>query len=143
IMEGLGRLFDVVTVGNGVWINLEDAAAVTFIGSRAGGDTFTVQEATTAAGTGAQNLVVVDHFYKQTAGAGANQWTKTENDPPTASAVTTDAAVAIEVDSKSLSDGFKYVRCSGPGVTPSSIVVAIVHSLAVQRDPTALPALSS
>lgn len=137
--EGLGNGFDVVAVADGVYLNLKDVGGVTFVGLLAGGDDFTVTEATSAAGAGAQNLAVFDKTYSQTDGDGTDTWT--ENDEgglvAVANAHTTDAACAIYVDAKDLSDGFTHVACTA---TSTGIVVAILHDLKDQRKPTNLPA---
>lgn len=135
-MEALGRLFNVVPTADAVEVSLRDASAVTFV--CVGADTYTVKEATDAAGTGAQDLAVVDHFYAGASAAGANPWTRTNQ--AAAAAVTIAAGIAaITIDAAQLSDGFDYVRVDS---TAAGLVIAIVHDLAYQRDPVLLPALA-
>ncbi|WP_322501820.1 hypothetical protein TR631_33860 [Streptomyces rochei] len=133
-MEGLGRTFNVVPTADGVEVNCRDTSAVTFV--CVGADTYTVQEAQDAAGTGARNLAVITHYYENASAAGANAWTKATQ--AAGAAVTTAAAVAvIEVSTKSLADGYTHLKCSS---TATGLVTAITHDLTVQRDPRNLPA---
>lgn len=137
-MEALGRLFNIVPTADGVEVALKQASGVTFVCVGAdGAQTFTVAEATDAAGTGAQTLAAIDHYYHNTSAAGAAAWTKV--DPGAATGVITPAAsvAVINIDATSLSDGFDYVRCTSSG---AALVYAIVHDLVVQRSPVNLPA---
>jgi hypothetical protein len=136
-MEALGRLFNVMPVGDG----MKDCEAVTFLGYLAStGDTFTIQEAKDAAGTGAQNLVKITQFYLSK-GDGSAAWTKSTQ-AAAATIVTTSAAaqsaVVFSIAGASLSDGYKYLKCTSTG---AATVTAIVHDLDVQRTPANLPAL--
>jgi hypothetical protein len=135
-MDGLGKAFNIVPTADGVWINLRDASAVTFI--CVGADTYTVQDASAAAGTGAANLAAIDHEWTNAGAVGATQWVKVAAHAATASLVVA-ANAAFTVDEASLRDGFKYVRCSS---TAAGLVYAIVHDLKVARDPGNLPALA-
>lgn len=143
-MEGLGRNFNVIPVADGVEVSLKEASGVTFICNGADAETFTVAEAEDAAGTNAQNLAVLTHHYTNASAAGANKWTRdpTDGTEYTATAVVTTTTAlpvaAIEVNAKSLSDGFTYVRCSS---SATGTVMAIVHDLNVQRAPINLNAL--
>lgn len=136
-MEGLGRSFNVVTAAEGEWLSLRDATGVTFILN--GADTYTLQEATDASGTGAKNLTVVDHYYAQTAGDGSAQWT--ESTQSASHQVTVSGGVAaIEVHADQLTDGYSYVSVSA---NDAGEVIAILHSLVVQRHPTKLAAVAA
>ncbi|GAA2673822.1 hypothetical protein GCM10010400_39930 [Streptomyces aculeolatus] len=138
-MDGLGRVFNAVAVADGVLVPLRDANAVSFVCYLAAGDTFTVQEAQDAAGTGAQNLAVVDHYYTSDGLGGA--WT--EQTQAAAAAVTIAGTAGLDcavftVDATSLSDGFTHVKCTS---SSTGTVVAVLHDLAVQRTPQNLAAL--
>lgn len=142
-MEGLGRTFNIVPTAAGVEVSLKGASAVTFVCTGANAETFTVAEAKDAAGTGAQNLAVVTHYYANASAAGANAWTRVPADGSeqvaTAVVTTTTAApvAVIEVSATALSDGYAYVRVTQ---SVSGLVRAIVHDLTVQRSPINLPA---
>lgn len=136
-MEALGRLVNVAPIAAGRGISLRDASAVTFVCT--GADTFTVTSSATFAGT-YSNLAAVDRKYTNTATNGSAAWA--DSGPVTASATVTIAsgAVAFTIDAASLPDGDVYVKCSAGG---TGLVTAIVHDLAVQRNPANLPALSA
>jgi hypothetical protein len=139
-MEALGRLVNIVGIADGRWIPLKDASGITFLGVLDGGDTWTLQEARDGAGTGAQNLASIDHYYTANGVGGA--WTRRTQ--AAAAAVTTpnEAAqdsVVIEVEDTSLSDGFTHVRLSS---TSTGTVTALLRDLQVQRAPQNLAALA-
>lgn len=133
-MDALGRLINVVPTADGVEVNMRDYQAVTFV--CVGADTYTVQEATDAAGGGATNLVVLDRHYTNAGAVGATAWVEVLNDPALAAIVVAANAV-LHVDASQLSAGFKFVRCSS---TAAGLVIAILHDLKVQRRPDLLAA---
>ncbi|RKN61866.1 hypothetical protein D7231_31840 [Streptomyces klenkii] len=138
-MDGLGRVFNVIAVADGVLVPLRDATAVSFVCYLGAGDTFTVQEAEDAAGTGAADLDVVDHYYTSDGVGGA--WA--EQTQTADAAVTISGAAGLDcavftVHAEELSDGFTHVKCTS---TSTGTVVAILHDLAVQRTPQNLAAL--
>jgi hypothetical protein len=136
-MEGLGRLFNVVPTAAGAWVSLRHAAAVTFVCT--GSDTFTLNEATDSAGSGAQALTVITHRYYSSGAVGQTAWARNpaSGEATAASAVvSTDATFAIHVSANSLSDGFSHVRLAVAG---SGLVRAILHDLNMQRSPEYLP----
>lgn len=137
-MDALGRLFDIVPVADGVFINVSQCGGVTFLGILAAGDTWTLQEATAASGGTEQNLSVITKSYVQTTGAGADTWTKLTQ-AANAAEVTTSAqdCVVIEVDVEELSAGFDYLKLTS---TSTGTVTAILRDLKVQRKPENLPA---
>lgn len=131
-MEGLGRLFNVVPTADGVFIDMSLCSGVTFF--CVGADTYTVQEAQDAAGTGAQNLVAWDRWYTNAGAAGATPWVLATDDTPAAAAAIA-ANASVFVSAARLSDGFEYVRCSSAA---AGLVVAVLHDLRVRRDPANL-----
>jgi len=133
-MEALGRTLNVVPTADNVEVNLRDYDAVTFV--CVGADTYTVQDASDAAGAGAANLAVIDQYYTNASAAGANPWVKV-NQAAGASFVLAAAVAVFTVDAASLRDGFKYVRCAS---TAAGLVTAILHDLKTQRTPANLPA---
>lgn len=135
-MDGLGRVFNIIPTADAAWVNLKDAAAVTFV--CVGADTYTVQDASSAAGAGAANLAAIDHEWTLAGAVGASVWVRVAPHAATAALVVA-ANAAFTIDATSLRDGFKYVRCSS---TAAGLVYAIVHDLEVQRDPANLPALA-
>lgn len=137
-MDALGRLFDIVPVADDVYINLSDCGGVTFLGILAAGDTWTLTEATSAAGGSAATLAVITKSYVQTTGAGADTWTKLTQ-AANAAEVTSSAqdCVVIEVDVEQLSAGFDFLKLAS---TSTGTVTAILRDLKVQRKPENLPA---
>jgi len=138
-MDGLGRVFNVIAIADDVYVPMKDCGAVSFVCTLAAGDTFTVTEATTAAGGGAQVLATVDHFYDSTGTGGA--WSLEEQ--AAASTVVNDGTAGHDcsvftVHGSELSDGYDFLKVAS---TSTGTVVAILHDLAVQRAPENLPAL--
>jgi hypothetical protein len=138
-MEGLGRLFNVLAVGDAVYVNLRDYGAVTFVGQLDAGDTFTVTEATALAGTGAQALATVTQYYTS-AKAGTGAWTK-HTQAAASTVVTADSSqVVFTVSEEELSDTYDYIKCAS---TSPGTVTVILHDPQVQRAPASLPAVSA
>ncbi|GHH30241.1 hypothetical protein [Streptomyces rubradiris] len=135
-MEALGRLFNIVPTADAVEVSLTGASAVTFV--CVGADTYTIQQAKDAAGTGATNLPVIDHYYANGNVDGAGTWTRTAVSPVGAAVTIALGCAVIHVPVAALDDGFDYIRCSS---TAGGLVTAIVHDLTVQRAPDLLPAL--
>ena len=140
--NGLGRLVNFTPAADGKWINLREAGGVLFecYLSGAAGDTYTLQEAKDAAGTGAQNLVVVTEYWTNT-GDGSDAWTR-RTQAAAATVVTaaaaTQNAMAVEVAATSLSDTYKYVKLTSTG---AGTVNANTRDLMTQRAPANLPAM--
>lgn len=140
--KALGRLFNSAPAADGVWINLKQAGGVAFTGYLAGGvgDTYTLQEAKDAAGTGAQNLAVITEYHTNTGNA-SDAWTR-RTQIAAATVVTAASAVqnamVVEVEATSLSDSYDYVKLASTG---AGAVTALVRDLAAQRTPANLPAM--
>lgn len=171
-MEGLGRLFDMevgvilqdmnAAAATGNWVSLTRASglSVVFIhakgASGAGDPTLTLQEAKDNSGTSAQNLAVIDHYYRKSASslAGTEAWTKVTQ---TAAATITSASGEGAADEAiwvfpvygvQLDDGFEFVNVSTSKVSGSTTaelgtVLYVLHDLEVQRTPANLKASGS
>lgn len=139
-MDGLGRVFNVLLVADGVWVPMNRSAAVSFVCYLGAGDTFTIQEATALAGTGNTDLVAIDHYYTSDGIGGV--WTKRTQ---TAAATMVLAGTAgldcgvFTITGADLSDGFTHLNCTSTG---DGTVVAILHDLYVARAPQNLAALA-
>lgn len=131
-MEAVGRLVNLVPSASGVEVNLKNAAGVTFLCIQDGAspEVFTIDESQDAAGTGAQNLAVVDQWLENTALVGATTWTRETQTAAATVTVPVGGAAAIHISANSLSDGFDFIEATA-GATGS--VIAIVHDLVVQR----------
>jgi hypothetical protein len=134
-MEALGRLFNIVPTADAVEVACRDCSAVTFVGI--GTDTYTVEQATDAAGAGAASLAVITRYFRSTSAAGAAVWTLVTQAAAATFAATSSGIAVAHIDVKSMGDGFDYLRCSSAG---AGLVIAITHDLNVQRDPRNLPA---
>lgn len=140
--KALGRVYNSTPAADGVWINLKDAGAIAFdcYLSGAAGDTYTLQEAKDASGTGAQNLAVFTEYYTNT-GNGSDAWTR-RTQAAAATVVTaaaaTQNAMTCEVLATSLSDLYKFVKLTSTG---AGTVRASVFDMRVQRTPANLPAM--
>ena len=140
--KALGRLFNCSPAADGVWINLKDAGGIAFLCFLAGaaGDTYTLQEAKDAAGTGAQNLAAISEYFTNTGNA-SDAWTR-RTQAAAATVVTaaaaTQNAMVCEVMATSLSDTYKFVKLTSTG---AGAVNAAVTDLKVQRTPANLPAM--
>ncbi len=136
-MEALGRLLNIVPTADAVWVRGVEAGGVAFV--CVGADTYTVQEATTVAGAGAQNLPVVTAYYTNASAVGAAAWVKVTQVAGAAITIAGGCAI-IHVSTKASTDGFDYLRCSS---TAAGLVYAVTHDLTPMRDPTRYPALAS
>jgi hypothetical protein len=136
-MDALGRVFNVLPVADDVYVSLRDAEAVTFVCVNTAGDTYTLTEATTTAGTTNQALATMADFYiSATVGA---VWAKVTH--AAASTIVPTAAqdvAVITVSAAELSSGYTAVKLTSTG---AGTVVAILHDLKVARKPENLPAL--
>lgn len=138
-MEALGRLFNIIPTADAVEVNMRDCSAVTFLCVGANAETFTLAEATDAAGAGAQTLSTITRYYANSGAVGATTWALQTIAAGGVVTTTTALPVAvIHVSGTELSDGFDFLRVSS---SSTGTVVAITHDLAVQRDPANLPAL--
>lgn len=143
-MEALGRTINVISLADGVYINLRDCGGVAFSCylAAAAGDTYTLVEAKDASGTGAQNLAAVTRYYTCT-GDGTDTWTKRTQAAAatvTTAAAATQNAMWVEIDGTQLSDEYDYVKLTSTG---AGRVEAIARDLVVQRAPANLPALGA
>jgi hypothetical protein len=140
--KALGRTLNSTPAADGVWISLKQASGVAFscyLGGAAG-DTYTLQEAKDAGGTGAQNLACITEYHTNT-GNGTDAWTR-RTQAAAATVVTAATAVqqamVVEVEGTSLSDGYRYVKLTSTG---AGTVNALTRDLTTQRTPANLPAM--
>lgn len=132
-MEGLGRNFQALknVAAGTVRVDLEHASALSIVLTTIAANAVTLQQHSVASGGTPENLLI-DHFYEQSSGL----WTKTDVDPAanTFTPAGTEDLIVVEIDSKALNDGFKYVSATGTGIT----FLYLLNDLVVQRDPTSL-----
>lgn len=136
-MDALGRVFNPLATADDVYVSMRDCGGITFICTLAAGDTWTLTEASDAAGTGAAVLATMDHYAVQiTAGAVWQELTQTA-----ASTIVTTASqdvMVVTVNQAELSDGKDWIKIAS---TSTGTVVALQHDLKVQRAPAKLTAL--
>jgi hypothetical protein len=143
-MFALGRLLNPVSLppGNTTWVNLRDAATVTFLAVGASGTTnITFQVAQDAAGTGAVNYDGaaghgdgVTVYWSQHSGLWTQHTQNAAATVPTTSA--TGDITAVEINGVQLPDGFTYINA----VHATATVVACLADLVTQRSPEKLVA---
>lgn len=137
--EGLGRVFNYGHTLDNVYVNLQPAGAVTFVGYLAAGDTFTLTEATSTGGAGAQVLATVTRYFTADP-AGAGDWTVNTQAAASTVVTTGDEVVLFTVRGEELSAGYTHVKVAS---TSTGTVSAILHDLNEMRTPSELPAVSA
>lgn len=164
--EALGRLFDISTgivpvdsqtaAMTGKRVSLKNAGGVTIVVFKAAGTAnddpvLDLQQHTAASGGTTADLDIIDHYYiKQEATLdGDETWTRVTQ--TAASEVTLNSTsaesqmiVVIEVDARSLSDGYDYVSLdiADTGSAGAQLIscLYLLRDLAVQRTPANLVA---
>lgn len=143
-MDALGRQFNVMGLGDAKWVAVKDCGGVAFSCylAAAAGDTYTLAEATSAAGAGAQSLACITR-YKTCTGDGTDTWTartQAAGSTVVTAAAATQNHMVVEVDAEQLSAGFTHLRLTSTG---AGLVTPILRDLKVQRAPANLPAITS
>ncbi|NUO42420.1 MAG: hypothetical protein HOV82_10310 [Streptomyces sp.] len=167
-MEALGRLFD-VSIGaapadlssaatTGKRVSLRNAGGCTILvvkGAGTAGDdpTITLKQHTAATSGTTANLACIDHYYLKAEATldGDEQWVKktqavaaTIADPGGAgTSAEEQQIIAIEVDGRSLSDGYDYISLDIGDVGTNAQLGAVVYllrDLMVERAPVKLVA---
>lgn len=136
-MEALGRCFNAATSATTakVRVNLENAAAVTFILIGATAGAATIREANAASGGTEQDLARITQYYTQNNGV----WTKVTQAAAATVTAATGGLLAVHVSANSLSDGFKYLCATHS----TGSFVYLLHDLEVQRTPANLKAVTA
>ncbi|PBC71573.1 hypothetical protein BX265_6183 [Streptomyces sp. TLI_235] len=165
--EALGRNFD-VSIGvapvdlqaaqTGKRVSLRNAAGCTILIIKAAGTagddpTVTLKQHTASSGGTSANLAIIDHYYLKSATtlAGSETWTRvaqtaaaTIADPGAAgTSAESQQLIAIEVDARSLSDGYKYISLDVADTGTNAqlgTVVYLLRDLTAQRTPANLVA---
>jgi hypothetical protein len=135
MMEGLGRVVNVVPIAQGTLISLKDCAGVTFVCT--GDDTFTLTSAATYNGD-TTDLATITDYYTNASTAGADPWVM-HTQAAADNVVIASGAVSFYVDGSDLPAGAEYVSVTHGS---AGLVMAILHDLLVQRTPPNLRVLS-
>lgn len=143
-MEALGRLYNHIHLADGVYVNCRRGGTIAFLCYLAGaaGDVYTLTEATSAAGGGAQVLACITRYYTCT-GDGTDTWTKrtqAAGSTVTTAAAATQNCMVVEVNTDSLSDGYDFLKLASTG---AGLVTAMACDLKPQRAPANHAALGS
>ncbi|WP_432010181.1 hypothetical protein [Streptomyces cucumeris] len=167
-MEALGRTVD-ISIGaapvdwssaavTGKRVSLRNAGGVTILLVKAAGTagddpTVTLKQHTASSGGTSANLSIIDHYYLKNATtlAGTETWTRvtqaaaaTIADPGGAgTSAESQQLIAIEVDARSLSDGYKYISLDVADVGTNAQLGAVIYllrDLTAQRAPANLVA---
>lgn len=165
--EALGRLIDISTgvvpvdlqtAQTGKRVSLKNAGGVTIVAFKAAGTagddpTFTLKQHTAASAGTTANLAIIDHYYLKNEATldGDETWTKVTQaaaativDPGGATTSAEEQQIiVIEVDSRSLSDGYTYVSLDVADTGSNAqlgCVLYLLRDLAVARTPANLVA---
>jgi hypothetical protein len=135
MMEGLGRVVNVVPIAATTLISMKDCAGITFVCT--GADTFTLNSAATYNGS-TSTLATITNYYTNTATNGSAEWVAASQ--AAADAVTiASGSVSFYVDASDLPAAAEYVEIT---IGASGKITAILHDLLVQRTPPNLRQLS-
>lgn len=162
-MEGLGRLFDLGTAFAPVdsqtaaitakRVALRDASGITFVlfkGAGTGTDhpVLTVNQHTAYTGGTTGVLATIDHYYAKSEAALDNDetWARITSGIAagviTTALATSQAIIAVEIDAKTLTDGYTHVSVdlADTGAAGAQLVAGlyILHGLKAERAPTSL-----
>lgn len=162
--EGLGRLFD-ISVGavptdavagaiTGKRVSLRNAGGCTIVVVTTGASTditdVDLQQHTAASGGTTADLDIIDHYYykSETTLDGDETWTRATqtaaSEITNVGAASEELLLVIEVDARSLSDGYDYISLDIPDLgtngTRHCAILYLLRDLAVQRTPANLVA---
>lgn len=162
--EALGRLFD-ISIGcvptdavagaiTGKRVSLRNAGGCTIVVVTTGASTditdVDLQQHTAASGGTTADLDIIDHYYYKTEATldGDETWTRATqtaaSEITNVGAASEELLLAIEVDARSLSDGYKYISLDIPDLgtngTRHCAILYLLRDLEVQRTPANLVA---
>jgi hypothetical protein len=146
-MEGLGRVFNVITTADTHGFSMTECSAVSLVVAASGASSVALTAAKTFAGsydnfTTANGFGQATHWYQSTTAVGTAAWTKqtavwTTNS--LALAGTTAYVSVFDVFGSQMADGYKYLKATCTNGT----LVVITHDLTVQRTPANLAILGA
>lgn len=146
-MEGLGRVFNVITTADTHAFSMSGCSAVSLVVASSGASSIAVTAAKTFGGsydnfTTANGFGQAAHWYQSTTATGTQAWTKqtavwTSNS--LALAGTTAYVSVVDIFGSQMADGYVYLKVTCTNGT----LVVITHDLTVQRTPANLAILSA
>ncbi len=146
-MDGLGRVFNVISLADTIPINLSQCSAVSLVVTASGASSLALTAAKTYGGsyvnfTPANGFGQQSRWYQSTSDTGTAGWTKN-------TAVWTTNSIALAgtsgymsvftVYGSQMADGYTYLKATCTNGT----LVAILHDLTVGRSPENLSILSA
>jgi len=162
--EGLGRLFD-ISIGSvpvdavagaitGKRVSLRNAGGCTIVVVTTGASTditdVDLQQHTASTGGTTADLDIIDHYYYKTEAAldGDETWTRgtqtAASEITNVGAASEELLLVIEVDARSLTDGYSYISLDIPDLgtngTRHCAILYLLRDLAVERTPANLVA---
>jgi hypothetical protein len=146
-MEGLGRVFNVISLADTVGFNISQCSAVSLVVTSSGASSVAVTASKTF-GSGYVNFTTANgfgqapHWYQTTSDTGTAAWTKqtavwTSNS--LALAGTTGYTSVFDIFGSQMADGYDYLKVTCTNGT----LVVITHDLTVQRTPANLTILGA
>jgi hypothetical protein len=149
-MEGLGRVFNVISLADTVGFSMSECSAVSLVFTASGASSALFAAAKTFAGSydaflPASGFGQPTRWYQSAGDTGTTAWTKQTavwTNGATASlalAGTTAYMSVVSVFGSQMADGYKYLKVTCTNAT----VVAITHDLTVQRTPANLAKLGA
>jgi len=149
-MEGLGRVFNVISLADTVGFDMSQCSAVSLVFQASGASSALFAAAKTFAGSydaflPASGFNQPTRWYQSTSDTGTAGWTKQTavwTNGATASlalAGTTAYMSVVDIFGTQMADGYKYLKVTCTNAT----VIAITHDLTVQRSPVNLKILGS
>lgn len=144
--ERLGFDFNYVdnAAGTASWINMTQAAGITYFvnGGTGSTTTATFQGGKTLVGATPVTLAVITRNYNTVAASGTAPWTLSTQAAGSTFTVAANNVGSVHIQANDLPDGYYYVNCQLSGGSANA-AHAVLDGLEVKRDPKNLPAPSS
>jgi hypothetical protein len=146
-MEGLGRVFNVVSLADTVGLNVSGASSVSYVVTSSGASSVVVTASKVfgsgyTAFTPANGFGQAAHWYQTTSDTGTAAWTKQTavwTTDSLALAGTTGYTSVFSIFGSQMADGYDYLKVTCTNAT----LVAVFHDLTVQRTPANLAILGA
>lgn len=146
-MEGLGRVYNVITVADTVGFKLDGASAASLIFTSSGAASAVITAAKTFSGSydnfsTANGFSQPTRWYQSTSDTGTAGWTKQTASWSTATitlAGTTGYMSVLDIFGSQMADGYHYLKATCTNCT----LVVVTHDLTVQRKPANLAIMSA
>jgi hypothetical protein len=146
-MDGLGRVFNVITTADTVGFSMKECSAVTLIVKASGASSVAITAAKTFGGsydnfTTANGFGQTNHWFQTTSATGTAAWTRQTASWSSNSltlAGTSGYVSAVTIYGSQMADQYNYLKATCTNGT----LVVITHDLTVQRKPANLAILGA